>query len=111
MALADGPRFKLRLKENDRGHYVLILIVHQKKERLDMKCEICGRETNSEFCELHKKAYENLIEKYELWKRASNITWTEYLKKILTNPNAGLWVKEVAQQLLRDGSSKISRPP
>jgi len=71
-----------------------------------MTCEICGREASSRFCDLHKKAYENLVEKYEIWKKASKITWTEYLNEILRNPNTGLWVREVAQQLLSTGSPK-----
>ncbi len=71
-----------------------------------MKCEICGREANSQFCEFHKKAYENLVEKYEAWNKALKITWTEYLKEILRNPNAGLWVKEVAKQMLSHESPK-----
>jgi len=65
-----------------------------------MKCEICGREANSQFCELHKTAHENLLEKFEAWKKALNLTWTEYLNEVLRNPDAGLWVKEVAKHLL-----------
>lgn len=71
-----------------------------------MRCEICGREAESRFCELHKKAYENLLEKYEVWKRAMGIDWTEYLNKILKNPNTGLWVKEIADKLLSSEQSE-----
>lgn len=71
-----------------------------------MKCEICGRPAESQFCELHLKAYENLVEKYEVWKKALKLTWTEYLNKILENPDAGLWVKEAATHLLSRPSSE-----
>ena len=68
-----------------------------------MKCEICGREASSQFCDLHKTAYENLVEKFEVWKKALKITWTGYLDEILRNPDAGIWVKEVAKQLVSQG--------
>jgi len=71
-----------------------------------MRCEICGREASSQLCDSHKKAYENLVEKYKVWKEAADITWTEYLNEILRNPNSGLWVKEVAKQLLSQQSVK-----
>lgn len=71
-----------------------------------MKCDVCGREGKSRFCEFHRKAYENLVEKYDVWKRALEMTWTEYLNEISRNPNAGLWAKEVAKQLLVHESSE-----
>jgi len=71
-----------------------------------MKCEICGREADSQFCESHRKAYENLIEKCEVWKEALKITWNEYLNEILRNPFAGLWAKEVARHLLAQEPTK-----
>ena len=65
-----------------------------------MKCKICGREAESEFCELHEQAHANLQRNYGAWKKAINISWTEYLREIRNNPYAGVWVKEVAQNLL-----------
>ncbi len=65
-----------------------------------MKCEICGRDAESEFCELHMRAHENLRERYEAWRSAMDIGWREYLEEVLKNPYTGLWVKEVAQHLL-----------
>ncbi len=64
-----------------------------------MKCEICGREANSRFCDLHEEAYRNLLEKYEVWKGRLDITWNEYLRRIIENPNTGIWAKEVAKHL------------
>lgn len=71
-----------------------------------MKCEICGRRAESRFCELHKKAEENLREKYKEWKKAMNICWEEYLREVLKNPMTGLWVKEVARVLLASPEGK-----
>ena len=69
-----------------------------------MQCEICGRETTSNFCELHEMAYKNLHERYEDWKKALGITWMEYIKEVLKNPNTGVWAKEVAQRILSESS-------
>lgn len=69
-----------------------------------MKCKICGKKTESEFCESHEESHRNLLEKYTVWKRSMNVSWTEYLKEIQKNPNTGLWVKEVAEYLLTSHS-------
>ncbi|MFQ6095804.1 MAG: hypothetical protein ACE5NN_06640 [Candidatus Bathyarchaeia archaeon] len=71
-----------------------------------MTCEICGREAASRFCELHETAHKNLLERYEDWKKALNITWTEYLNEVLKNPNTGVWAKEVAQRLLSQSTTE-----
>jgi len=68
-----------------------------------LKCEICERETttNSEYCKLHEKARQNLIETYEDWKKALDISWKEYLNEVMKNPLTGEWAKEVAQHLIK----------
>ena len=67
-----------------------------------MKCKVCSRETltKRDYCELHEKAYRNIRQKFEVWKKALNIEWKEYLKEIAKNPLTGAWVKEVAESLL-----------
>lgn len=69
-----------------------------------MKCKICSREaqtqTSSQYCDLHQKAYENLLKKFEIWKKASNMEWDEYLKQVAKNPLTGIWAKEVAENIL-----------
>jgi hypothetical protein len=66
------------------------------------KCKICNKETSEkdEYCELHAKAYENITKRYDIWKKALNITWNDYLNEILKNPSTGVSAKEVAQRLL-----------
>ena len=71
-----------------------------------MKCKVCSREaqSQSEYCELHEKAYQNIRQKFEEWKKASGVEWKEYLKEITKNPFTGTWAKEVAENLLtREG--------
>jgi len=54
----------------------------------------------SEYCELHLKAYESVQKKFEVWKKASNIEWKEYLQEVAKNPFTGIWAKEVAEYIL-----------
>ncbi len=71
-----------------------------------MKCKVCTRETEglpqSKYCKLHQKAYDNLNEKFEIWKNASNVEWKSYLAEVAKNPLTGTWAKEVAENLLSE---------
>jgi hypothetical protein len=49
------------------------------------------------------KAYENVVEKYELWREACKVSWEEYLSDIVKNLFTGEWAKEVAEYLLKSG--------
>lgn len=70
-----------------------------------MKCNVCDREAIEEgFCELHRKAYESIFKKYEVWKKALEISWKEYLREIAKNPLTGEWAKEVAEHLIENGA-------
>ena len=74
-----------------------------------MKCIICERPSNEEFCPFHKKAYINVIEKYEIWQRAAGVSLKQYLKAVVENSYTGVWAKEVAQHLLenKDGKNDV----
>ena len=70
-----------------------------------MKCLICSKtctRSSEEYCGLHEKAYRTIIQKYEDWKKAMNISWKEYLQEILKNPHTGSWAKEVAEKLISE---------
>lgn len=67
-----------------------------------MKCQICGREAQEKgFCLSHLKAYENILQKFELWKKASETDWMDYLVEIQKNSLTGEWAKEVIMQLIK----------
>lgn len=66
-----------------------------------LKCKICDKEAVDAYCELHEKAYKNLMKKYEVWKKALDISWKDYLKEVAKNTHTGSWVKEVAEQLMK----------
>ncbi|MHA1144498.1 MAG: hypothetical protein ACTSRW_07160 [Candidatus Helarchaeota archaeon] len=72
-----------------------------------MTCVICKRKVeNGEFCTYHNAAHENLQKSYADWKEAyGDLTFKEYLKKLLVNKQTGNWVKEVANYLLKKESS------
>jgi hypothetical protein len=69
-----------------------------------LKCKVCSRKAQTqspnEYCELHEKAYQNIRQKFEDWKKASGVEWKEYLTEIAKNPLTGTWAKEVAEHLL-----------
>jgi len=69
-----------------------------------VKCVICDRETDGKsYCELHEKAYESIVEEYDVWKEALKISWRGYLSEIAKNPFTGEWAKEVAEYLVTSG--------
>ena len=67
-----------------------------------MKCRVCNREAVEKYCELHEKAYRSIVQKYDDWKRATDVSWKEYLNEIAENPYTGSWAKEVAKQLMKN---------
>ena len=72
-----------------------------------MNCKICSREAGENgYCELHIKAYETIVKKYELWKMALESSWKEYLSEIAKNPLTGEWAKEVVEYLLNSGEKQ-----
>jgi hypothetical protein len=72
-----------------------------------LKCIICSREAGEKgYCELHAKAYESIVKKYDAWEEAMKISWKEYLSEIIKNPLTGEWVKEVAEYLVKSGEKQ-----
>ena len=67
-----------------------------------MKCRICNKEAVEKYCELHEKAYKSIVQKYDDWKGAMDISWKEYLNEIAKNPYTGSWAKEVAEKLMKN---------
>jgi len=52
------------------------------------------------------KAYESIVKKYDVWKKALETSWKEYLSEIVKNSLTGEWAKEVAEYLIRDGEKQ-----
>jgi hypothetical protein len=79
-----------------------------KKEREKVvRCKACNKEAcRSDFCVAHLKAYDNVLEKYKVWRKALNITWEEYLREIEKHSLTGEWAKEVVEHLISNGEVK-----
>lgn len=72
-----------------------------------MKCVVCGRDAGEKgYCELHLKAYENIVKNYDVWKKALEISWKGYLSEVVKNPLTGEWAKEVAEYLIKSGDKE-----
>lgn len=67
-----------------------------------MKCKVCEREAENEYCELHEKAYRNIVREYDVWTKASDVSWKQYLIEIAKNPYTGVWAREVAESLISE---------
>jgi hypothetical protein len=72
-----------------------------------MQCKACSREAiQGDFCPLHLKAYENIVEKYAVWRKALKISWEAYLSEIEKNSLTGDCAKEVAKYLMSKEEGK-----
>jgi hypothetical protein len=72
-----------------------------------LKCKACDRKAVERgFCILHLRAYENIVEKYDMWGKALKISWKEYLSEIEQHPLTGEWAKEVANYLINNGETR-----
>ena len=73
-------------------------------------CTICGRVSlnESDYCQYHQEALNNLRSSYEHWKKASGASWEEYIEKLCEIEETGRWVFDVAEQI-RSGND-LSTP-
>jgi hypothetical protein len=73
-----------------------------------VKCKICCREAQENgFCALHLKAYKNILDKFNTWKKASDISWIQYLIEIQKNSLTGEWAKEVTKHLIEEENRNV----
>jgi len=72
-----------------------------------LNCKVCCRDAEEDgFCQLHSKAYINILEKFRVWEAALNITWCQYLVDIQKNSLTGVWAKDVANYLIEEENQK-----
>jgi len=67
-----------------------------------MSCPVCGAPSERRFCSAHERAYQNLQAAYEVWNRALEVSWRDYLGRAERNANSGRWVQEACAFLLRN---------
>ncbi len=67
-------------------------------------CALCERtkEQESEFCDLHNSAKLNIDQAYTAWISAlgGNLTFRDYLERIMKLGETGKFARDVASQLL-----------
>jgi hypothetical protein len=77
------------------------------RKKKTVNCKICERKAvTAKFCQIHLKAYENIMEKYDVWRKALKISWREYLREIKRNSLTGEWTREVASYLINNEETK-----
>jgi recombinational DNA repair protein RecR len=73
-----------------------------------MTCLVCNQETEpkeAEYCLVHQRAFENLIQAFEKWDVAyENLTLPEYLQRVQKVPGIGPKAKEIARFLFENPS-------
>ena len=75
-----------------------------------MKCKICHRPSEQNgFCSLHFKAYQNIIDGFDAWKKASDVSWSQYLSAVQKNSLTGEWAKEVAKHLIKEENENVQQ--
>jgi hypothetical protein len=73
-----------------------------------VKCKVCSRDAEEDgFCALHLRAYRSVLEKFDVWRRASGLVWMEYLVEIQKNSLTGGWAKEVIEHLIKDENGHV----
>ena len=67
------------------------------------ECLVCGRESiENRLCSFHSLGLKQLEDSYLEWvRRGVNVSFREYVKKIASSRSAGVFVKEVAQAMLK----------
>ncbi len=64
-------------------------------------CTICGRAAlkKNDYCNYHQDALDNLKSSYENWRKASGVSWEEYVEKLSQIEETGRWVLDVVEQI------------
>jgi hypothetical protein len=78
-------------------------------DKKDLKvCIICERPCASgDYCKYHADAYQNVMQYYDEWKEAyGELSFKEYLQKVIDNPATGIWACEVSEKLLEKEKSQ-----
>ena len=73
-------------------------------------CKVCGRTALKKgvLCQYHQSALDNLHASYENWRKASEMSWDEYIEKLCQLEETGRWVFDVAE-MIRSGDD-LSAP-
>jgi len=78
------------------------------EEGHDVKCVICGRYGRYvvggfSLCELHWRAYKNVLLKYRIWRERTDISFNEYIASLRKLSSVGGFCKDVIKLLTENG--------
>jgi len=96
-------------KQNRKGKLIFVPKSENNTEEQDLEtCIICERVCASgKYCKYHADAHQNIMQNYDEWKEAyGDLSFQEYLHKIIDNTSTGIWACEVAENLLENKESK-----
>ena len=54
-------------------------------------------------------AHSNIVSKFEVWKKASDASWVDYLVAVQKNSLTGEWAKEVAKHLIEEENQNVKQ--
>ncbi len=78
------------------------------EEGHDVKCAVCGRYGRYvvggfSLCELHWRAYKNIVTKYRVWRERANLSFDEYIASLRKLSSVGRFCKDVIKLLTENG--------
>jgi hypothetical protein len=54
-------------------------------------------------------AHSNIVSKFEVWKKASDASWVDYLVAVQKNSLTGEWAKEVVNYLMKEEGTNVRK--
>jgi len=54
-------------------------------------------------------AHSNIVSKFEVWKKALDISWVDYLVAVQKNSLTGEWAKEVVNYLMKEEGTNVRK--
>ena len=58
---------------------------------------------------MHFRALQNIEEKFKVYQKASNVSWSQYLALIQKNSLTGEWAKEVTKHLIEEEEEDVRK--
>ena len=84
-----------------------------KGRQRGVKCGLCERQAEGGLCQYHLEARTEVEAAYRRWAEAyGSMSSTEFLKRVIGNPETGEWAADVARMLLRserEGQTSAAR--
>jgi DNA topoisomerase-1 len=71
---------------------------------------VCSRQAcRNGLCEFHAEARQKIIQEYNSWKKALDVSWKEYLSEVAKNQLTGQWAREQAKYMISSGENDVTK--